>query len=128
MIQKRFTVFLIFLFLFIVSYISYCSAGSFVSEWAPLTRNKKGFFYNKERISHPDRHIVSIWTWEKNTMKLYAIRCPTKQHRVLHIIHYDSKGNVSQSLPVRTKRWDLIPPGSITERAYEIACFKRDGQ
>jgi hypothetical protein len=126
MIQNKFIVFLVFISIFIASLITYSSAAKFESEREPLTRNNKNFFYNKERISYLDRHTVSIWTWEKNTMKLYAMRCPTKQHSVLHIIHYDSRGNVSQSIPVITKSWDFIPPGSITERAYEIACFKRD--
>jgi hypothetical protein len=117
-----------FCFIFIALFTNYCSAAPFVSEWEPLTKNNKNFFYNKERIFHPDRNTVRIWTWEQGTMKLYAMRCPTKQYRIFHIIQYDSKGNVSQSLPVITKTWDFIPIGSITEKVYKIVCFKEKSE
>jgi hypothetical protein len=130
-----------------------CFAEGWGADWRLFGKNDRAdFYYDADSITRPPSKII-FRVWEKRiftekgvseavgrsgfgeryrnlgfVMGLSEFNCADKQNRALSLIWYARDGESLSSDNATGTSWDVIAPGSMSEKLYQILCRENEDQ
>jgi hypothetical protein len=137
--------------LVVIGLTFFCFAEGWGADWRLLGKNDRAdFYYDAESITRPPSKII-FRVWEKRVftekgvaeavgrsgfgekyrnlgfvMGLSEFNCADKLNRALSLIWYSRDGESLSSDDATGSKWDVIAPGSMSEKLYQILCRENE--
>ena len=130
----------------------FCFTEGWGTDWRLFGKNDRAdFYYDADSITRPPSKII-FRVWEKRiftekgvsdaversgfgekyrnlgfVMGISEFNCADKQNRILSLTWYSKEGETLSADAAIGSSWDVIDPGSMSERLYQILCKENDG-
>lgn len=108
--------------------LTICYVTAWAAEWKEFAEASTGVFhYDAASISSTPEGFVRVWIHNvtKQETNLVEFNCKERRYHVLDVIQYDQARRIKSRETYYdnpSHNWYDIPPDSVPEPLYEIAC------